>query len=388
MSKSVHEATVEQENAATIAARLAVPVTLPFEKVLPGLVADYEILTACGNWGKEYLLETRRLPDAGFLFVQDKGRSGATLKPWLILRNTQTGQGIAVLLAYSGNWVIEVQPLDGETILRVDTSPSGLKPFAEFGGMPVPGALVSEFTGHWDYGAQPIVRFIRSKLLRNLGPDWPPVQYNTWYDANEKITEKQLLDAVGVAAEIGCEFFTVDAGWYGVGAKADWNGELGNWEVNRERLPNGLESIVRETRRLGMKFGLWVEIECAAPNSTVAKKHPDWILKDGGRQVSGRATLDFGNPEVLAWTKSVIDRLVTTYALDYIKMDFNTDLPVDGERLTPETDSLYRHYRGLVELWKHMRTLYPKTYRRELFERFLAAGRHDDGPHRYPLGLR
>ncbi|MBE7559578.1 alpha-galactosidase [bacterium] len=337
--------------------RPASPVSLPYEKVLPGRMADYEIMTASGAWGKEYLLSTRRLSDAGFRFVENKGRSAATLKPWLMLRNLRTGQGVAVLLAYSGNWKMEVQPRNGKTVLRVDTSPSALPPFTEVGGLPIPGALVVEFRGDWDDGARPIARFIRDRLRRNLGPDWPPVQYNTWYDVYDNINEARLLETVRVAAELGCELFTIDAGWFGSGER--WSRALGQWDVNRHRLPGGLQTIAAEARRRGMKFGLWIEIECAAPTAPVVRDHPDWVLMHNGQPLSRRTALDFGHPQARAWAKSALDRLVTTYALDYIKMDFNTNLPVDGESLTPETDPLYRHYRGLVELWRHLRTTYP-----------------------------
>lgn len=360
IKNEIDEAMDQPEKSDTFEARLAVPVNLPLEQILPGPVTDYEIMTVGGTYDNEYILQTRTLDPMGFRYVQDKGRGSATLKSWLMLRNKQTRQGIAVLLAYSGNWIIEVRSRDGETVLRMDTSPPGLKPFAEFSGMPVPGALVSQFTGHWDNGAQPIVRFIRSKLRRDLGPDWPPVQYNNWYDDFHKISESKLIHAARAAAAIGCELFTLDAGWYGKREDAKWSRQLGNWEVNKDRLPNGLEPVINEVRRLGMKFGLWVEIECASPTSDVVMEHPDWILKDGDRPVCERFALDFGKPEVLAWAKSVIDRLVTTYALDYIKMDFNTDLLVNAEGLTPETDPIYRHNRGLVELWKHMRTAHPK----------------------------
>ncbi len=360
MKKEICEERNRENKSEPSDGQLAEPVSLPFEQILPGPVTDYEIMTAGGTYDNEYVLQTQTLDPLGFRYLQDKGRGSATLKSWLMLRNKQTGQGVAILLAYSGNWIIEVQSLDGETVLRMDTSPPGLKPFAEFSGMPIPGALVSQFTGHWDNGAQPIVRFIRSKLRRNLGPDWPPVQYNSWYADWECISETKLIHAAQAAAGIGCELFTVDAGWYGKGEDAKFSEHLGNWEVNKDRLPNGLEPVVNEVRRLGMMFGLWVEIECASPTSEVIMQHPDWILKDGDRPVCERFALDFGNPEVLEWAKSVIDRLVTTYALDYLKMDFNTDLLVNAESQTPETDPIYRHHRGLAELWKHMRTAHPK----------------------------
>jgi alpha-galactosidase len=108
-----------------------------------------------------------------------------------------------------------------------------------------------------------------------------------------------------------------------------------------------------------MKFGLWVEIECAN-SGPIGKEHPDWFLRDGGRMLSNRGVLNFGNPQALAWAQSVIDRLVTAYRLDYIKMDFNTDMKLDSERFTSGSDPLYGHYRGLADLWKTMRARYPK----------------------------
>ena len=107
------------------------------------------------------------------------------------------------MLAYMGNWTIEIVPQGDKVAVRLDTSPPGLKPFMTIQDLSIPGALVAEFTGHWDYGAQPIVRFIREKLLRDLGPQWPLVQYNNWYDVKEKFTELHVIEAARAAAAVG-----------------------------------------------------------------------------------------------------------------------------------------------------------------------------------------
>lgn len=339
---------------------LATPVQLPYDKVLPGAITDYAILKFTSGWGREYQMQTETLPQRGYRFVQKAGRSCERTKPYWMFYNTKTNQGIAVALAWSGNWLIDVKPQDGHVLLHLATSPSPLKCFDIINGLPIPGALVSEFTGHWDYGARPIVRFVRNKLRRDMGKDWPPVQFNTWYDGLGNFDQKTLRNAARAASEVGCELFTVDAGWYGGESGGDWNTGLGDWTVNKKRLPDGLEAVATEVRRLGMKFGLWVEIECAAPNTPVAKAHPDWFLRDGKRQLSSRAPLDFGRPEVVAWAKSVIDGLMSRYKLDYLKMDFNTNMDVDGELLADRKDPLYGHYRGLVEVWKYLRDKYPQ----------------------------
>ena len=197
--------------------------------------------------------------------------------------------------------------------------------------------------------------------MRDLGPQWPLVQYNTWYDLFDKITQQRLIDAAGVARSVGCELFTIDAGWFGNGLEAKWSQTIGDWEVNRTRVPDGLEAISAAVHRLEMKFGLWFEIECAAPSSKLARQHPDWFLTDPqGKPLSKRGLLDFGKPEVLAHAKQVLDDAVRRYSLDYIKMDFNTDPAIENQELSPALDPLYRHYRGLADLWSHLRSKHPE----------------------------
>jgi alpha-galactosidase len=340
--------------------RLATPVRLPFARKLPGPVTEWEVMTAEGKWGKEYKLDVSPLGADGFRYAQRLGRATSGRKAWWLLANRRTGQGLALQLAYMGNWTYEVVPQGQEIEVRLSTSPDGLEPFTTVQGLPVPGALVAEFTGHWDNGAQPIVRFVREKLLRDLAQNWPLVQYNNWYDTPGRLTQQKLLDSARVAADLGCELFTVDAGWYGKGLDANWERSLGDWEVNRDRLPDGIEAVAEAVRKAGMKFGLWFEIECAHPQSRLASAHPEWFLTDAaGRRLGRRDVLDFGKPEVVSHAKNVIDATMARYRLDYIKMDFNTDPTIENQGLKQEGDPLYRHYRGLAELWSYMRKQYP-----------------------------
>lgn len=344
------------------AQRLASSVPLPYERTLPGPIHDWVLLAVNGQGSREYYLQFKPLGTEGYRYAQRRGRASQGMKPMWVLANQRTGQGVALMLAYMGNWTFEVGLGVGDAVsIKLATSPEKLEPFAEINGLSVPGALVAEFTGHWDNGTQPLVRFIREKLLRNLGPAWPPVQYNTWYDLFDKITQQRLLDAAEVARGVGCELFTIDAGWFGEGAEAKWADTVGDWQVNRTRLPAGMEAIAAAVHRLGMKFGLWFEIERAAPSSRLARLHPDWFLTDlQGRPLSQRGMLDFGKPEVLAHVKQVLSDAVRRYSLDYIKMDFNTDPAIENQGLAPAADPLYRHYRGMAQLWSYLREQHPQ----------------------------
>jgi len=342
------------------AKRLAKPVRLPLERTLPGPITDWVLMAVDGLGAKEYYLQFSGLGPDGYRHAQRRGRASNGMKPMWVLANQRTGQGLALMLAYMGNWTFEVSPHGQRVLVKLATSPVELKPFRKISGLPVPGALVAEFKGHWDYGTQPMVRFIREKLLRDHGPDWPPVQYNTWYDLKDKLAQSRLMDAARIAQGVGCELFTIDAGWFGEGLGARWSQSLGDWQVNRARLPEGMEAVSAAIHRLGMKFGLWFEIECAAPSSRLAKEHPDWFLCDPqGNPLSKRIMLDFGKPEVLAHAKRVIDHAVRAYSLDYIKMDFNTDPAIQNDGLSQANDPLYQHYRGMAELWTWMRSTHP-----------------------------
>ena len=335
------------------------PAALPLEISLPGAISDYVAVLSSGEAHQEYVLKAIPLAGEGYRFEQKAGRSGSGLKRWIMLRSMTTGKGVAAMLGYSGNWLIEVKSQGDKTLLRMDSVPSGLKPFTTINGLPLPGALVADFAGEWDNGAIPITRFIRANLLKNQGENWPPVQWNTWYDDLGYPTQKSVAAGAKVAAEMGCEMVVVDAGWYG--GKGHWENLCGDWVPNKERFPDGLEPAVKDVRGLGLKFGLWTEIESASKDSPVGIEHPDWLLRDGDRIVSGRSVLDFGKPEVVAWAQSQIDRLMHDYQLDYIKNDFNTDLPVDSANPRyVDGDPLYKHYQGLNAFWTYVRTTYPK----------------------------
>jgi alpha-galactosidase len=340
--------------------KVAKPHRLPFKTVLPGSITDYEITWSESPARLEYILQTKRLTDEGLKLRCAKGRSCADYKPWVVVRHHQTQKGVAIFLAWPGNWRITVQRTEeGNTHLQAITLPDNLPLITTINELPIPGALVANFTGNLDDATQPITRFIRTRLLRNLGENWPWVEYNTWCDRFDHLNPERIIKTARMAAGLGCELYTVDAGWYGGDMKGNWKETLGDWRLNQRKFPKGMKPVSDEVRKLGMKFGMWIEIECASGNSPIIKQHPDWHFSTKGRKVSWRGVIDMGNPEVLAWAKSQIDHTITTYQLDFLKIDFNSDIVVipgpDAQGRAP----LWAYYQGLIDLLMHIRTTYP-----------------------------
>lgn len=106
----------------------------------------------------------------------------------------------------------------------------------------------------------------------------PWIFYNTWnhqerqkyLHGNPYLHEmnlERMLAEIEVAHEIGIEVFVIDTGWYK---------KTGDWEVNLERFPDGLQTIRKKLDDYGMKLGLWFNPIVAARTSRGYTAHPDW----------------------------------------------------------------------------------------------------------------
>ena len=103
--------------------------------------------------------------------------------------------------------------------------------------------------------------------------------------------------------------------------------------VSPEVFPDGLDPLIDEVHRLGMRFGIWVEPEMVNPDSDLYRQHPDWVLHFPGRPRSEARTqliLDFGRPEVVTTIYDVLDHLLSQHAIDFIKWDMNRNVSEPG----------------------------------------------------------
>lgn len=126
---------------------------------------------------------------------------------------------------------------------------------------------------------------IRKHLLRDpYQYERKPVLVNNWEATYFDFDADKLVDIAREAADLGIELFVMDDGWFG--SRNDDNSGLGDWQVNREKLPGGLEALVPCVKDLGMKFGIWMEPEMVNEDSDLYRAHPDWILRVPGRAPS------------------------------------------------------------------------------------------------------
>jgi alpha-galactosidase len=304
---------------------------------------DYALRYLWGGWGQERQLATEPLAAGARRFEQTRGRATNGYVPWLSLRNRTLGVEYLAELAWSGNWWMQVerQPGTGASPLHDQRVRAGLGMHPDFGGpltllpgdtITLPRGVFTASAGDLDDAANQMHRYQRDFLVPRVHTNQPPlVQFNTWFPIGPKVDIANTIQAADAAAAIGAEAYVLDSGWYGSG---DWERTLGDYEPDPRKFPHGLEELATHVHDKGMKFGLWVEIENAGIESRLFRQHPDWCLPYGGKPwiTANRCQLDFAIPAVRQWATATVDRLVSRYRLDWIKIDYNIDV---GDRFDP-----------------------------------------------------
>ena len=173
-------------------------------------------------------------------------------------------------------------------------------------------------------------------------------------------TTQRELPLIRAAAEAGCEYYVIDAGWYSDGPW--WDG-VGEWLPAPGRFPGGLKALLDEIRHHGMVPGLWLEIEVMGIHCPLAAAAPkDWFFCRHGKPVidHDRYQLDFRHPDVRAHADAVVDRLVQEYGVGYIKMDYNINAGVGTEQSADSFgDGLMNHTRAYLAWLDGVFTRYP-----------------------------
>jgi alpha-galactosidase len=190
---------------------------------------------------------------------------------------------------------------------------------------------------------------------------------NNWEATYFDFNESELFQLLKDTKNLGVDLFLLDDGWFA--NKYPRNGDtagLGDWEVNKSKLPNGISSLVKEAGNQGVKFGIWVEPEMVNPKSELYEKHPDWVIRQPKRDehyFRNQLVLDLSNPAVQDFVFGVVDNLFKENpALAYIKWDCNAVIYNAHSAYLKNQSHLYVDYvRGLYNVLKRLRAKYPKV---------------------------
>ena len=172
----------------------------------------------------------------------------------------------------------------------------------------------------------------------------------------------------------------MDDGWFG--HRNDDSTSLGDWFVNEKKLPGGLNYLVDEVNKLGMKFGIWMEPEMISPDSELYKEHPDWAIAVKGRTGTlsrNQYVLDFSRKDVRDCIYEKIRAILNSANIEYVKWDMNRQLTDLGSLALPadrQGEVFHRYILGVYDLYERLNTAFPQI----LFESCASGGgRFDPG---------
>lgn len=303
------------------------------------------------GWQKEMSWMTYSLPDLGFAQTQPTRyqRTSKTIEvtntgnwstkeylPMGYLANKEADSSLFWQIEHNGSWHYEIGDQNRHFYLNV-SGPTEiqshwfkiLKPGESFESVPV---AVGVANNNFSKAMGELTKYRRMIRRPNEDNEKLPIIFNDYMNClfGDPTTEKEL-PLIDAAAEQGCEYFVIDAGWY---AKGEWWDSVGEWQECRERFPNGLIEVTDYIRAKGMIPGVWLELEVMGINCEKAKTVPDdWFFLRHGKRVFDRSRyqLDFRNPAVIDHATEVIDRVVKEYGVGYIKMDYNIEPGIGTE---------------------------------------------------------
>lgn len=316
-----------------------------------------------------FVLTENSLHDGGSyeIFCGDEGRSSAKDIPWfalgLVSESGEIVEGIVGGLEWSGRWRGVIQRQGNSVTVKIGATElvHRLSPGSEIHS---PSAFLLLFSGDWDEVGWQLHQWQEKFLCPPAPPNFPWVQFNSWFGWTTKIDGTVLMREVDIAADLGCEVFVVDAGWYEGCGTGDFGHGLGNWTENRSKFPNGLKTLSDYTHKKGMKFGLWVEPERIDLETELAKQHPDWLAMRDGKIIGGGryAHICFGNPQVVEWFRDRLSKIVAEYGIDWLKWDYNIAYGLGCNATThghQEGDGTYAHTLGVYAVKSFLREKFP-----------------------------
>lgn len=251
----------------------------------------------------------------------------------------------------NGSWVYELGDYDNGLYLNIGGAnfenngwTKTLAPGESFAGR----AAAVTFGDSLEEVFAEITKYRRAIRRKNKDNINIPLIYNSYMHCLwDYPTPKSLYPLIDAAAELGMEYFCIDAGWHD---EDDWFSYIGCWNVSKKRFGCSLACVMDYIKSKGMKAGLWIEPECVGINSEFLKECGDeCFLRRNGKPViqHDRLFLDFTNKKVVARASELIDRLVG-YGAEYIKIDYNSDV-VFADGLEEHCRALENWLKGVYE---------------------------------------
>lgn len=348
---------------------------------------EFEMIQLSGAWARERHIEKRLLTSGIQSISSTRGASSASHNPFIALKKNDTTEHVGEVygfnLVYSGNFLAQVEVNHYDiTSVTMGINPLNFEWILQSGEeFQTPEVVMVYSHQGLNHMSQTFHDLYRERLIRGRWKEEIcPVLINNWEATYFDFNEEKIVSLAKDAKEVGVELFVLDDGWF-KGRNNDKT-SLGDWFVDTEKLPNGIDGLAKKINEIGMKFGLWIEPEMINKISELYKKHPDWVINTPNRRDShgrNQYVLDFSRKEVVDYIYNMLAQILEKAPIAYIKWDMNRSISEPYSRgLTPnkQGEIMHRYILGVYDLYERLTTNFPDV----LFESCASGGgRFDPG---------
>jgi alpha-galactosidase len=320
---------------------------------------SFRLITLDGGWIKEAHRHERTLEYGIYVNSSTTGASSNRHNPGFLLAE----QGASELqgfvygfnLIYSGNHYGAVE-LSNHQIARVMM---GINPHCfewtlrEGESFETPESIMTFSSQGYNGMSRNFHNFINNHIVRGVWKNKErPVLLNNWEAHFFKFTHSKLLKLARQAKALGIELFVLDDGWFG-NRNSDTSG-LGDYTVNKKKLPFSLKHFSEKIRKLGLDFGLWFEPEMVNEDSDLYRTHPEYAVKTPGKKPAlgrNQLVLDLCNPEVRDYIVKSVTNILDEAQVSYVKWDMNRHISdAYSPHIENQGEFFHRYILGLYEI--------------------------------------
>ncbi|MFA5689299.1 MAG: alpha-galactosidase [Kiritimatiellales bacterium] len=346
---------------------------------------DFQLLHLTGGWASERHITVEPLNCGTKILQSRKGQSSHRQNPFFALLDphvTETSGAVyAFNLVYSGSFSGEIEVIPSG-LLRAQI---GINPYVfdwtlqPGEGFQTPEAVMVYSSSGLGEMSRTFHRLYRNNLCRgHYKSKERPILVNSWEAMYFKFKSDDIIKLAGIAQKVGIELTVLDDGWFG--KRNDTTSSLGDWFVDKEKIPEGIDGLAQQIHRIGTGFGLWVEPEMISVESELYTKHPDWCIHIPERPLKfgrNQLVLDLSRTEIQDYVVDVLSEVFSCGLINYVKWDMNRSLfNLGSSGSCPPGELSHRYVLGLYAVLERITAAFPDI----LFESCCGGGgRYDPG---------
>lgn len=348
---------------------------------------DYVLHTFTGAWAREMHHNSIKVPSAKVVNSSYAGTSSSRANPFVMIAKGSTtqdaGEVYGINLVYSGNHYEALEAGNyGKTRFVAGINPQSFDYKLAAGGIfEAPEAVMTFSSKGFNKMSHSMHDFVNNHIVRGKYKNAQrPILLNCWEALYFDINEEKLLELAKKAKNAGVELLVMDDGWFG--KRNNDTSSLGDWYVNKDKLPNGIEGLCKKVNDMGLEFGIWVEPEMVNADSDLYRAHPEYAITIPGKTHSegrNQIILDLTRQDVRDYIIESMEKVFCT-GVSYVKWDMNRIFTDVYSRALPadrQGEVFHRYVMGFYEIMETLTKEFPDI----LFEGCSSGG------NRFDLGM-